>query len=279
MRETSYTRFALLGGLLAAFGGCPQQSPPAQEDARPIESLDSDNDGLTDDEEVGHFTNPLLADTDGDGLMDGDEVTRGTSPILADTDFDTLSDSQEISLGTDPTNYDSDGDLINDAAELALGLDPLVANETNAFVLEIYREDFVALATANGTITIFKNLSTQDSFLHWKLVNRIIINETQTQLINVDTPSRVTVTYLGQLHSNTRIEEYAEDRAELTLRSNVFRIVDLAASSHMPLWSREHMIVVARPCEEGSWSIINTDRCENAAAEPISSNLVSPLCP
>ena len=65
---------------------------------------DSDDDGLTDGEEVAtHGTNPLLADTDSDGLTDGEEVgTHGTSPLLADTDGDGYDDPTELDRGTDP---------------------------------------------------------------------------------------------------------------------------------------------------------------------------------
>jgi hypothetical protein len=42
---------------------------------------DSDNDGLSDGQEVNTYgTNPLLTDTDGDGAPDGVEVTAGTNP-------------------------------------------------------------------------------------------------------------------------------------------------------------------------------------------------------
>jgi len=42
---------------------------------------DDDGDGLTDIEEAGLGTNPLLADTDGDGQPDGLEVEFGTDPL------------------------------------------------------------------------------------------------------------------------------------------------------------------------------------------------------
>ena len=42
---------------------------------------DTDNDGLTDGEEVNeHGTEPGNPDTDGDGLIDGDELFYGTDP-------------------------------------------------------------------------------------------------------------------------------------------------------------------------------------------------------
>ncbi|WP_235734866.1 Ig-like domain-containing protein [Nocardioides alcanivorans] len=93
---------------------------------------DTDGDGLSDYEEVhgtenpfgNEPTDPLEADSDGDGLTDGEEVTGSennlydnepTNPNEADTDGDGLTDSQEIDLtGTDPNNPDTDGDGTND---------------------------------------------------------------------------------------------------------------------------------------------------------------------
>ncbi len=46
---------------------------------------DSDNDGLSDDEEASRGTNPTDADTDGDGVSDGEEVDAGTDPLVPNT--------------------------------------------------------------------------------------------------------------------------------------------------------------------------------------------------
>ena len=43
--------------------------------------LDSDQDGLTDEEEKAYGTNPYVADTDGDGYSDGVEVKTGYDPL------------------------------------------------------------------------------------------------------------------------------------------------------------------------------------------------------
>jgi hypothetical protein len=60
-------------------------------------SVDSDRDGLTDDQELQLGTDPRNPDTDGDQLSDGDEVKKyRTDPKKADTDGDGYSDAQEI---------------------------------------------------------------------------------------------------------------------------------------------------------------------------------------
>ncbi|MEL7023801.1 MAG: hypothetical protein AAGL69_08640 [Pseudomonadota bacterium] len=51
----------------------------------PTSSIDTDQDGLTDAQEIAIGTSPQLADTDGDGLSDGREVINGGfNPLVAD---------------------------------------------------------------------------------------------------------------------------------------------------------------------------------------------------
>ena len=48
----------------------------------PVQAADTDNDGLTDDDENNiHFTDPFDSDTDGDGIGDGGEVNVGMDPL------------------------------------------------------------------------------------------------------------------------------------------------------------------------------------------------------
>ena len=47
--------------------------------------LDSDDDGLSDDEEADLGTDPNNPDTDGDGINDGDEVNCGSDPLDPDS--------------------------------------------------------------------------------------------------------------------------------------------------------------------------------------------------
>jgi hypothetical protein len=69
----------------------------------PIEPVDTDGDGLTDEEEQALGTNPASPDTDNDGLNDAEEVrVWNTSPTNADTDGDTFSDGAEVESGYDP---------------------------------------------------------------------------------------------------------------------------------------------------------------------------------
>ena len=82
--------------------------------------MDSDGDGLGDQEEVVLGTNPARADSDNDGLNDSVELARGTDPLRADTDGDGLPDGLESV--SSPLLRDTDGDGLDDAVESAYGL-------------------------------------------------------------------------------------------------------------------------------------------------------------
>jgi len=68
------------------------------------ESLDTDEDGLSDELEKALGTNKDDPDSDSDGRDDGDEYYGGTDPLDPDTDGDGMSDGEEFSLGTDPND-------------------------------------------------------------------------------------------------------------------------------------------------------------------------------
>ncbi len=65
--------------------------------------VDSDDDGLTDDEEIVAGTNINIIDTDNDGLSDYEEVKiYKSNPLNADSDGDGYQDGQEIRGGYNP---------------------------------------------------------------------------------------------------------------------------------------------------------------------------------
>jgi len=100
--------------------------------------LDSDNDGLTNPEELALGTDPYDADSDDDGLYDGTEVNdTGTDPLDADSDDDGLLDGWEIDqTGTDPLNPDTDGDGVGDATDPL----PTVPGVTTGYVENACRD-------------------------------------------------------------------------------------------------------------------------------------------
>jgi len=101
------------------------------------ENLDSDNDGLTDNQEKIYYTDPHNPDTDGDGFLDGVEVNSNFSPLVPekklyqnDNDKDGLNDYLEVYFGTDMGNAYTDGDSVNDYDEVMSGYDPLSSTTT-----------------------------------------------------------------------------------------------------------------------------------------------------
>lgn len=105
--------------------------------------VDSDGDGMPDDDEADAGTDSIAPDSDSDGLMDGVElhmglkpqpgnvdVINGCNPFL-DTDFDRLNDCEERVLGTNPCVADTDGDGIPDLVELLANTNPLIPEDLN----------------------------------------------------------------------------------------------------------------------------------------------------
>lgn len=92
-----------------------------------VEILDTDGDGLSDEEEKILGTDFNLKDSDGDGLSDFEEIkTYNTNPNKVDSDGDSLSDYEEVMIyKTDPSNLDTDGDGYGDGQEVSGGYNPL----------------------------------------------------------------------------------------------------------------------------------------------------------
>ena len=92
----------------------------------------SDNDGLTDEQEMKiYYTDPNKADSDDDGFADKLELINGYSPIYkdkrlitVDSDNDGLSDGYELALHADLKNQDSNGNGLVDGEEFKQQLDP-----------------------------------------------------------------------------------------------------------------------------------------------------------
>ncbi|MDP6659052.1 MAG: cupredoxin domain-containing protein [Candidatus Poseidoniia archaeon] len=85
------------------------------------EPVDTDGDGLSDEEEGELGTDPNDPDTDGDGVNDYDEVLWEIDPLNPDTDGDGLNDTEGSVYGTEPALYDTDGDGFGDGEEVWSG--------------------------------------------------------------------------------------------------------------------------------------------------------------
>jgi hypothetical protein len=68
---------------------------------------------------------PPVIDSDGDGLSDEDEAVMATDVVNPDTDADGLNDGEEVNIyGTDPLKPDTDGDSYLDGEEVKGGYNP-----------------------------------------------------------------------------------------------------------------------------------------------------------
>ena len=106
--------------------------------------IDSDADGIPDDEEIELGTSPTNPDTSGDGITDLVKILAGLDPveteeepfpgcgILPEPDFDStadgLTDCDNRVLGTDPTLLDTSGDGMPDRLEATFGTNYLRAD-------------------------------------------------------------------------------------------------------------------------------------------------------
>jgi len=103
--------------------------------------VDSDGDGLLDEEELRWKTDPYNPDTDADGLSDGEEVKQyHTDPLNPDTDYDGLKDGYDevMKYKTDPLKRDTDQGGVADGHEVIEdGTDPLNPND-DLILYELY---------------------------------------------------------------------------------------------------------------------------------------------
>lgn len=79
-------------------------STPVVQPAPSVSSpIDTDSDGLKDEQELELGLDPKNADSDMDGLTDGDEnKLYGTNPLIKDTDGDSYLDGAEVKNGYNP---------------------------------------------------------------------------------------------------------------------------------------------------------------------------------
>ena len=150
-----------LYGVASAPDPAPE-APPQDATPPPAAGQDSDQDGLSDDDEVlVTGTDANNADSDGDGLVDGVEVANRMNPLDPDMDKDGVPDGQEVDQGTDPffpEQGDIPADLENEVSEFL----------TRAIELQIeaYRNGDASIASSIMTGPILDSLTAEINSLN-----------------------------------------------------------------------------------------------------------------
>ncbi|NHJ12887.1 MAG: Zn-dependent exopeptidase M28 [Candidatus Thorarchaeota archaeon] len=127
--------------------------PDHEEDFFNRWDVDSDEDGISDADEIFMGLNRYDPDEDEDGIGDYEEVfVYGTDPKQADSDFDGMPDPYEIKYGFNPSNAsdasaDSDGDTLTNLFEYGVGTNPILP-DSDFDNLDDYSELFVYFTNA-----------------------------------------------------------------------------------------------------------------------------------
>lgn len=159
-------------------------------------NVDTDNDGLSDYIEINLLSmDPLREDTDSNGIPDSyedsdndgltnlEEIRLGTNPMMNDSDNDGLDDAEELrNYSTDPQNADTDGDGVSDGKEIELGTDPLTAQGTFEVKVFAKEEDNVIVSV--------------DTKLKGDLVETLSVTQvTNNNFFNEDMPGYIGAAY------------------------------------------------------------------------------------
>lgn len=166
--------------------------------------IDSDGDGLTDNEEQrGWIVTTRLAngdvlfrevtssldspDTDADGLSDDVEKGLLTDPRDADTDDDGLTDAQEFNeIFSDPANQDTDGDSLTDGLEVTFYITSAILDDTDGDQLS---DDLEAtLANRNPRVSDLPTPTIEVGEMNLQLDVRFV-ETTSTETRELDTKS------------------------------------------------------------------------------------------
>lgn len=128
-------------------------APLTPTDSSSQQVIDSDGDGLTDDEENAINTDPQEADSDGDGIPDNEEVGENPSKPLdtdadgkinaldTDDDNDGLKTALETAIGINSLQKDTDGDGIDDMTEVGDNPDAPINSDGDKLIDAIDPDD------------------------------------------------------------------------------------------------------------------------------------------
>jgi hypothetical protein len=146
--------------VLLAASGCDCGSGDADGLPDGGGGIDSDGDGLPDDQDTGDCLSPDDPDSDDDGLSDGEELEHETDPCNPDSDGDGIPDGDEVEIGTDPNDPDdqacagdtAQADLIKRPADLIFVIDTSSSMGGEADAVEARINDDLAANLDTGMV-------------------------------------------------------------------------------------------------------------------------------
>ncbi|HET6597126.1 MAG TPA: M10 family metallopeptidase domain-containing protein [Anaerolineales bacterium] len=214
------------------------ETPPQGATPPPAAGQDSDQDGISDDDEVlVTGTDANNPDSDNDGLVDGVEVANRMNPLDPDMDKDGVPDGQEVDQGTDPffpEQADVPEDLENQVSEFL----------TRAIELQIeaYRNGDASIAASIMRGPILDSLAEEINSLNQQgLVSISEINYYESYIDDI------------RVLNNTRIEvDTCEVWTTNTYRLSDSQLVDSEGPSLLP-----QTITIEQ--RDGSWFITNVE--------------------
>lgn len=171
----------------------------------------------------GANSNPLMSDTDEDGLSDGQEVSIGTSPAKADTDGDEMPDNWEVqnsldplsAMGDDGASGDPDVDGVDNYAEYELGTNPHLADTDNDGLSD--GKEAVCVSFANPLpwleVSILTNMTkaitnASGRVVSWDLPSPVLLQLETVTNITINTRGVVCLNRAGYRHPNNSHSPY-----------------------------------------------------------------------
>lgn len=179
--------------------GAPQSAQTATIAQQMASSTkDSDNDGLTDAQEVVWGTDPFNPDTDGDGYKDGEEVLTGHNPLKAGPD-DLLGNKTNLTQKVSSLLLGgvAAGDLNPSSANYQAAVTALVDNIFQQYSTNIATELDTLVTDPGDSTSILKYSVTMGNFM-----KALFLDSANGFLSVINTVSNVQISDLSKLRAN-----------------------------------------------------------------------------